>query len=217
MTRPILPCERAGKIQVLFGQAKILLLLASLGTLCAVLGTALHTAIDTLSIQSTTDDVVTDTGKVLNTAAADQNHGVLLQVVANTGNVSGNFHTVGQTHTGDLTQCGVGLLGGGGTNSSANTTLLRGRQGGSLVLQSVQTSLQCRCGGLVGSLLTATTNQLIKSRHLISPFFDSRLSAGIYSSERLRKNQIQSTAAAAAAPTSIPQALPSSCMVRTQA
>ena len=34
--------------------------------------------------------------------------------------------------------------------------------------------LQSRCGGLVGSLLTAATDQLIKSRHLISPFFDSR-------------------------------------------
>jgi hypothetical protein len=98
--------------------------------------------------------------------------------MANTGNVSGNFHTIGQTHTGDLTQSGVRLLGGGGTNSSANTTLLGGRQGGSLVLQSVQTSLQSGSGGLVGDLLTAAANQLIKSRHLISPFFDSRLLGG---------------------------------------
>ena len=101
-----------------------LLLLASLGTLCTVLGTGLHTTLNTLSIQSTTDDVVTNTGKVLNTAAADQNNGVLLQVVADTGNVSGNFHTIGQANTSDLTQCRVGLLGSGGTNSGANTTLL---------------------------------------------------------------------------------------------
>ena len=104
-----------GKSQIWL-RIRILLLLAGLGPLCTVLGAGLHTAIDTLSIQGTTDDVVTDTGKVLNTAAADQNHGVLLQVVTNTGDISGNFHTVGQTHTGDLTQCGVGLLGGGGTN-----------------------------------------------------------------------------------------------------
>ena len=91
-----------------FGQQ---LLLAGLGTLCTVLGTGLHTTVDTLSIQSTTDNVVTNTGKVLYTAAADQNHGVLLQVVADTGDVSGNFHTVGQANTGDLTQCGVRLLG----------------------------------------------------------------------------------------------------------
>jgi hypothetical protein len=128
--------------------------------------------------------------KVLNTAAADQNNGVLLQVVANTGDVSGNFHTIGQTHTSDLTQCRVRLLGGSGTNGSANATLLGGRQAGSLVLQGVQTSLQSRCGGLVGGLLTAAADQLIKSRHLISPFFDSRRLAGIYSTEDFRKNRI---------------------------
>jgi hypothetical protein len=99
---------------------------------------------------------------------------VLLQVVANTGNVSGNFHAIGQTHTGDLTQSGVRLLGGGGTDSSANATLLGGRQVGSLVLQGVQTSLQSRSGGLVGDLLTATSDELIKSRHFISPFSSSR-------------------------------------------
>ena len=118
--------------------------------------------------------MVTDTGKVLNTAAADQNDRVLLQVVADTGDISGDFHTIGQADTGDLTQCGVRLLGAGGTNSGANATLLGGRQGGSLVLQGVQTSLQSGSGGLVGDLLTAATNELIKSRHFISPFLSSR-------------------------------------------
>ena len=151
------------KIQILVAE-KELLLLASLGARCAVLGTGLHTVLHALSIQSTTDDVVTHTGKVLNTTAADQHHRVLLQVVANTGNVSGNFHTIGQTHTGDLTKGGVRLLGGGGTDSSAATALLGGRQIGSLVLLSVQTSLQSGSGGLVADLLTAITNQLIKSR-----------------------------------------------------
>ena len=142
-----------------------LLLLASLGTLCTVLGTGLHTTLNTLSIQSTTDDVVTNTGKVLNTAAADQNNRVLLQVVANTGDVSGNFHTVGQAYTSDLTQCRVRLLGAGGTNSSADTALLGGRNSSSLVLQSIQTSLQRGSGGLVSDLLTTGSNELIKSRH----------------------------------------------------
>ena len=71
-----------------------------------------------LGIQSATDDVVTDTGKVLNTAAADQHHRVLLQVVTNTGDISGNLVAVGETHTGDLTQSGVGLLRSRGTDCS---------------------------------------------------------------------------------------------------
>ena len=56
---------------------QILLLLRTLG---AVLGTGLHTTLNTLGIQSTADDVVTHTGQVLDTAASDQNNGVLLQV-----------------------------------------------------------------------------------------------------------------------------------------
>ena len=81
-----------------------------LGTLGTVLGTGLLTVGDTLGIQSTTHDVITHTGQVLNTAATDQHHAVLLQVVAFAGNVGSNLDSVGQTHTGNLTQSGVRLL-----------------------------------------------------------------------------------------------------------
>ena len=47
------------------------LLLAGLGPLGAVLGTGLHTAVDALGIQRTTDDVVTDARQVFDTAATD--------------------------------------------------------------------------------------------------------------------------------------------------
>ena len=56
-------------------------LLGSFGSLRSILGTTLVSSVNALGIQSAADDVVTDTGKVLNTAAADQNNGVLLQVV----------------------------------------------------------------------------------------------------------------------------------------
>ena len=61
--------------------------LLALGTLGAILGASLHTAIDTLGIQRTTDDVVTDAGQVLDTAAADHHDGVLLQGVTHAGDV----------------------------------------------------------------------------------------------------------------------------------
>jgi len=143
-----------------------LLLLASLGLLCTVLGASLHTALNALSIQSAADDMIADTGKVLDTTAANQNDGVLLQVVADTGDISGNFVAIGKTNTSDLTQCGVRLLGSGGTDSSADASLLRGRQIGGTVLQSVDTLLQSGSGGLVGNLLSALSDQLIKSRHV---------------------------------------------------
>ena len=67
----------------LFGKAHFkvaaLLLLRALG---AVLGTGLHTALHALSVQSAADDVVTNARKILDTAAAHEHDGVLLQIVA---------------------------------------------------------------------------------------------------------------------------------------
>ena len=121
-----------------------ILLLAGLGTLGTVLGTSLHTAIHALGIQSAADDVVTNARQVLDTAAADHHDGVLLQVVADTGDVGGNLVAIRQADTGDLTKCGVGLLGGGGTNCGADASLLRGSKVGSAVLQGVQGRMQAR-------------------------------------------------------------------------
>ena len=66
----------------------MLQVLLALGALCAVLGTGLHTAGHTLGIQRTTDDVVTDTGQVLDTTTADHHDGVLLQGVTHAGDVA---------------------------------------------------------------------------------------------------------------------------------
>ena len=121
-----------------------ILLLCSLGSLRAILGASLHTTRDALSVEGAANDVVTNTGKVLDTAAADHNNAMLLKIVADTGNVSGDFVTVGQTHTSDLTQCGVRLLGGGGTNCGADASLLRGAQVGLAIFQGVANRNQSR-------------------------------------------------------------------------
>ena len=89
-----------------------LCLFLRLGSLGTVLGTSLHTVGNALSVEGTADDVVTDTGQVTNTAAANQNDAVLLQVMTDTGNVSSNFHRVGQTDSCNLTERGVRLFGG---------------------------------------------------------------------------------------------------------
>ena len=96
----------------------------ALGLLAPYLERACIRPLHALGIEGAADDVVTDTGQVLDTAAADHNDGVLLQVVADTGDVSGNFVAVGQTDTGDLTQSGVRLLRGGGTDCGADASLL---------------------------------------------------------------------------------------------
>ena len=138
------------------------LLLLGLRTLLTVLGASLHTTRNTLSVEGAANDVVTNTGKVLDTAAADHNNAMLLKVVADTGNVSGDFVTVGQTHTSDLTQCGVRLLGGGGTNCGADASLLRGAQVGLAIFQGVEALLHCGGVGLISRLLSAFSHQLVK-------------------------------------------------------
>ena len=142
-----------------------------LGSLCTVLGTGLVPVGNALGIQSAADDVVTYTRQVTYTAAADQNYRVFLQVVTDTGDVAGSFHTVGQTNLGDLTDSRVRLLGGGGMNLGAYATLLGCALFGGNLLQRVEALLQCGRLGLVGLVCSALLNQLIKSRHLGNPPF----------------------------------------------
>ncbi len=100
----------------------VFLLLRTLG---AVLRTTLLTVFDALGIQNTAQDVVTDTGKVFYPAATDQNHRVLLKVVAFTRDVADDLETIGQAHFGNLPHGRVRLLRCRCINARANTTLLR--------------------------------------------------------------------------------------------
>jgi hypothetical protein len=76
-------------------------------------------------MKGSTDDVISGTGKILNTSATDKHYRVLLEIMSFTGNVAGNFNSVGETYSRDLTKCGVRLLRGRSLNSGANATLLR--------------------------------------------------------------------------------------------
>ncbi len=146
---------------------QLLLGCTGLGTLRTVLGTGLATASDTLRIQSTTDNVVTNTGKVLDTTATNQYDAVLLQVVADTRNVRSYLDTIREADTCYLTQSRVRLFRGHGTNSSAYATLLRALQIGILLLLGVVALLQSGCGALRLKNLTAFAYELVKSRHFV--------------------------------------------------
>lgn len=99
-------------------------LFLSLCLFCAVLGTTLHSAANTLGIICAADDVVTNTGKVLNTAAPDKHYAVLLKIVTNARNISRNFDSVRQPYSCNLSESRVGLLGGIGLNYRADASLL---------------------------------------------------------------------------------------------
>ncbi len=48
--------------------------------------------------------MVTHTGEILNTSAADKNNAVLLKVVADAGDVGTDFNTVRKSYSGNLSE-----------------------------------------------------------------------------------------------------------------
>lgn len=90
--------------------ARLLLGSTGLGTLGTVLGAALGAVFHTGGIESAADDVITYTGKVFDTAAADEHDGVLLEVVALAGDVGVYFLAVGEAHTSHFTHGRVRFL-----------------------------------------------------------------------------------------------------------
>src|SRR5262249_55212766 len=87
--------------------------------------------------------------------AADQDHGVFLQVVAFAGDVAHRFDAGGETHLGDLTKGRVRLLRGGGVDPGADAAALRAAlQGGDLVARRLR--------------LARLADELVDCRHLFS-------------------------------------------------
>ncbi len=153
-----------------------------LWTLCSVLGAALLTVSNTLSIERTTNDVITYTGKVTNTSATDKNNRVLLKVVTDTGDVAGSFHSVGKSYSCDLTKSRVRLLGSRSGNLSANASSLRRSLVDGLISESVESTLKRR-GLRLGGLVRATfLYELVKGWHDFPPSFKNF----IYTKRKLR-------------------------------
>src|SRR6476646_1554682 len=96
-----------------------------LGTLRAVFRTALLAVLDALGIEDAAENVVAHAGQVLDAAAADHDHGMLLKVMAFPRNVADHLEAVGQAHLGDLAKRRVRLLRGRGVDARANAALLR--------------------------------------------------------------------------------------------
>ena len=122
----------------------------------AVPGSPFLIALDSHAIQGTPDNVVADAGEIFNPAPADQDDGVLLQVVADSRNIRGDLLVVSQTNPGNLTKGGVGLFRRGGLHLEAHPAALGA-------------TLQSRRLPLFKRLLSAFADQLIDGWHLI-PF-----------------------------------------------
>src|SRR5262245_1944795 len=101
--------------------------LRSFRTLGAVFRTALLAVLDALGVEHAAQDVVAHARQVLDAAAADHHHRVLLQVMALARDVADHLEAVGQTNLGDLAERRVRLLRGRRVDARADAALLRAR------------------------------------------------------------------------------------------
>ena len=153
--RPAKEVNDTKYISNLFGKAHFkvaaLLLLRALG---AVLGASLLAVLDALGVERAANNVVANTRKILYTTAADEHHGVFLEVVAFAANVRNDFEAIRETYLSDLTQSRIRLLRGRGIHTRANAALLRA------VLES-------RALALIVREFTRLANKLVDSRHIV--------------------------------------------------
>ncbi len=112
----------------------------------AITAAALFAVGDALAVEHTAHNMITNTRKILDASAANNDHRVLLQVMTDAGNVRVDFHLVGQTYFGDLTQSRVRFFGSHGTHLSTHTAFKRVAftQLYDPVFQAVKSSLESR-------------------------------------------------------------------------
>src|SRR5579864_201014 len=126
----------------------------SLRSLGSVLRSSLLAVRYSDRIQRSTDYVITHARQIFHAPSANEHDGVLLQVVADAGNVGCYFNAVGQPDARDLAQSGVRLLGCLRIDTGANAAFLRA-------------GLQGRTRRLIARVGSTGTNQLIECWHFL--------------------------------------------------
>src|SRR5687768_1996476 len=104
-------------------------------------------------VERAADNVIAYPRQVLNSAPADHHYRVLLEVMADSGNVGRHFHAVYQSDAGDLTQRGIRFLRRHRPHYQAHAALER-------------ISLQRRRRALLLDPLPSLTNQLVDRRQI---------------------------------------------------
>src|SRR3982751_3079518 len=131
--------------------------MSALLLLRTVAAAGLLTVLHALGVQRATHDLVADAGEVLHAAAADEHDRVLLQVVADAGDVRRDLDAAGEADTRDLAQRRVRLLRGRRVHAGAHAAPLRA-------------PLERRGLGLADLVLAALADQLLDRGHRFSVF-----------------------------------------------
>ena len=127
----------------------------SFGTFGAVLGPALFAVFHALRVERAAHNVIANARQVFHAAAADKHYGVFLQVVADAGNVGGNFKPVRKPYARNLAQGRVRFFRRRRVNASADPAPLR-------------TARKRRALRFRPDLFAALSDELINSRQKIS-------------------------------------------------
>ena len=109
--------------------------------------------------------MVSDARQVPDSSASDQNNAVLLQIMSNTGNIRGHFHTVRKTNSCNLSQSGIRFFRRDRSHDGAYASFLRAADVSASFGQAVETLLQRGRSGFFLDRLSAFPNQLVKCRH----------------------------------------------------
>ena len=113
-----------------------------LWALCTVERTTLTALLNTCGVEATANDGVAESD-VLHATTADDDHGVLLQLVCLSRDVRGDFHSIGEAHTCNLTNSGVRLARSHGRDLGTHTALERRVVEVRTILNRIETAKQC--------------------------------------------------------------------------
>src|SRR4051812_25017882 len=128
----------------------------------AVLRARLLAVRDAGGVEGAADDLVAHARKILDSATANEDDRVLLQVVALAGDVGGDLEAARQPHTGDLAKRRVRLLRRGGVDARADAAPL----GSGEALLAALAGLEARGRDLALGLDTPLAYELIDRRHV---------------------------------------------------
>jgi hypothetical protein len=115
--------------------------------------------------------VITYTRKVTYSTSSDKHYGVLLKVVADTGNVANCFKTVSEFNFGNFTKRRVRFFRCGCVNLGANASLLRSAKVCLSLFEGVEAFLKRGSFGLEFLLFTTVTNKLVECWHVFNLLF----------------------------------------------
>src|SRR6266852_1684392 len=91
----------------------------------AVFRAALAPVLDALGVMRAADDVIAHAGEILDPAAADEHHRVLLEIVALAGDIARHLEAVGEADARNLAQRGIRLFRRRRVDARADPAFLR--------------------------------------------------------------------------------------------